>query len=1099
MLNRIVHVVGLVLVVSGCRVVEPTPPPEAPRISSFVADKTRVASGEQVTLSFATAGATKLELRDDQGRQVELQGSVEEGTALVAPLRSSFYVLTATGVGGRDAAFVQIAVNEPLRDLFLIAVPAVINAGEQAMLLWGAQGASTVTLTTGAGTPVALTGTTGSVVVSPASSERYALTAQGAPGTPALTALSAVQVRPVLSAAGMQAATGVGPAKTLAFSWKTAGATRVTITESNFGQLTSVTDGASVANGTFDYVLPDELPNGIAVLDGLPLRFTVSAIAGDVTVTKVISAVVGEKPVFELLTVPDFVTANATFNIRWKTLGATQITILVDDLPVFQTIASEQARVVEGSVSLPSPLTQSDYVVVASNARAEVRERRTVRTVQLPVINTFTLPGSINAPGDPATARWTTTNASRVQLRLAGGSTLAVVSAAGQVASGFTDIRLLTTSNVVLEAYNQAGDVVTLSRRVTVNGAPAVFVDPTPVIRGNQATLNWALAPFGALEVVGLPLPAVPTAVAASPNFIDLSTVPTAASLVVSDVADGRERLLLPSGFTFPLLGELRSDLWVSVNGFIALSSPSTALSSNAALTASSTPAMLAPFWDDLTMVATSRILTSVQTSPTTGERYFVVQWDKFKRAGDMSSDLTFQVQLFETGQVSFVYKTVTAAVLNSATVGIKDVATATTQQFVFDGAPMTAIVANDLELAFFTGAPVAGTRTFTATVSKRIEFFARTATAVLPVSAEVRTFGAGDVSVTEVMPLPEASVATTGQWIELRNNATIDLDFDGLVVSSTGSTPDGGYIIPSGTIVPAGGYLVLGQSTNATANGGAGVTLAVTDVPLAVPDVVRVGIQGTALGSIAYDAGVVGTSVQTSGSVLTSGNVPVTCTRMRTFGPNGAFGTPGAANEACSPYSVEQIPGGFVDISATGAEILVGTDDYTAIGTYPLGMTFNYFGQPYTDFNISIVGFITFGPALTAAYDSTNAVTPSATDPNGVVAAFWDQMVRNTGGKVLILRDPARTIISWQNFRIYADFGSVMAFQLHLLPSGVIEVHYGSLTTTATSQANIDRHSGSSATVWLERPDGLLAVPWSVDRLGGIQQNTGVRFTPSP
>lgn len=1098
MLTRIAAVVGLVLIVPGCRVIEPNPPPEAPRIGSFVANKTRIAPGEEVTLSFTTTAATRLEVRDDSGNQVELQGDVGEGTALIAPSRSSFFILTAVGAGGRDTAFVQIAVNEPLRDLFLIAVPAAIDSGEQAVLLWGAQGATSVTLTTGAGMPQLLTGTTGSIIVTPATTERYSLTAQGAAGTPALTALAEVRVRPVLSSATMQAAAGVGATKTLSFGWRSAGASRITVTEANFGQLASITEPSSVVMGTFDYVLPAKLPNGIDVVDGLPLRFIVSAIAGDVTVTRVITAVVGNLPTFELLEAPQFVSAGGTFTIRWKTLDANRITVLANGLPVFQTIASEQARVTDGNVVLPSPPGQLDYVIVASNDRnAEARETRSVRTVQLPVINTFTLPGSVNAPADPATARWTTTNASRVQLRISGGSSLAVITAAGQVASGFTDIRLLTSSTIVLEAYNQAGDVVTMSRRLNVIGVPAVFVNPTPVIRGNQAVLTWTLAPLGVLEVVGLPLPAAPTLVPATTNFVDLAMVPTATTLVVSDIADGRERLQLPSGFSFPLLGAQHTEVWISVNGFISFSNPTGAFSSNAALTATSTPNMLAPFWDDLTLGMTSSIIYSVQTS-TTGERFLAVQWDKVKIAGDANSELTFQAHLYETGQVSFLYKTMTGT-LTSATVGVKDTVSATTQQYVFNNAPVTAVISNDSELTFFTGGPPDGTRSFTATVSKRIDFFARTATAVLPVSAEVRAFGPGDVSISEVMPLPEASVASTGQWIELRNNAAVEVDFDGLVVTTSGSTPDAGFIIPFGTLVPAGGYLVVGQTTNATDNGGAGVTVVATDVPLAVPDFVRVGIQGTSIASLAWDAGVTGTSVQASGSVLTAGNVPVTCTRTRTFGPNAAFGTPGAANEACSPYAVEQIPGGFVDISSTGTAILVGTDDYTAIGTYPLGMSFPYFGQNFTDFNISIVGFITFGPALTAAYNVTNDVTPSSSAPNGVVAAFWDRIVRNTGGKALILRNPARTIISWQNFRIYADSGSVMEFQLHLLPTGVIEVHYGALTTTATSQSNIDRHSGSSATVWLERPDGLLAVPWSVNRLGGIQQNTGVRFTPAP
>lgn len=1095
MQTRIAVVFSFVFAVSGCRVVEPNPPPEAPRIGSFTASKTRVASGEEVTLSFTATGATKLELLDDAGHEVQAEGTASAGTAKVAPTRTSFYVLRATGQGGRDTAFVQIAVNEPLKDVFLLAVPATIEAGGSAQLLWGAAGATSVTLTAGSGTPQTLTGTTGTVTVSPTATERYTLTAQGAPGTPPLTAIASVDVHPVLASATLTAADGVLAGKTLTFAWRTAGAQRVTITEQTFGPLTTVTEASSVVMGTFDYVLPDTLPGGIAVADGLPLRFVVSATAGNVTVTRQLTTVVGEPPVIEVLDAPEYVSAAAHFDVHWKTLNATRVSIRVGGLPVFETLPGDTARAAEGTVSLPGPAMQTEYELVAISERgAEARRAFTVRNVSLPVISTFTLPGSINAAGDVANARWTTMNASFVQLRLKNGATAAVITTPSQVASGTFDLRPLTTATFVLEAFNQAGDSVTSEKTVTVPGS-AVTVTPTPVLRGDTATLQWSLSSLNVLEVVGLAT-AAPTAVAASPNFVDLTTVSSAQPLFIADVADGVARIPTPPGFRFPSLGAVTPELWASVNGFLAYGRPAAALSANADFTATTTtPTMLAPLWDDLTLGMNSKVLWAMQTSLTSGERYLVVQWDKVQLAGDTNSELTFQVHLYESGQVSFLYKTLTGT-LNSATVGIVERAAGVTQQFVYNGAPMSATLAPDLELVFFSGSPADGMQTLTARASKRIEFFGRTATGVLPVSAELRVFGPGDVTVTEAMPYPEATAAN-GQWVELRNNATVDVDFEGLVVASTGSSVDGGFVIPAGTIVPAGGYLVVGQSINLADNGGAPVDLAFSDVPLAVPDEVSVSIQGVNLGTLAWDAGVVGTSVQRVDNVLyASGSTP-TCTRMRTFGPNGALGTPGAANESCAPYLVEPIGGGYVDLSANGGTIILGTaSDYTGIGTFPLARPFTYFGQSYSSVNVSMVGFITFGPALTEAYNTTNDTTPGAGAPNGVIAPFWDEIVRNTNGELYMLERPDRTIISWQDFRIYATTSSAY-FQVHLLTNGVIEFHYGSMSST--SATTIDRLRGQSATAWIEAADGSLAIPWSVNTLGGIQPDTGVRFTPVP
>ena len=83
MQTRIAVALGVLFAVAGCRVIQPDAPPDAPRIGGFTASKTRIAPGEEVTLTFTTAGATKVEITDDQGNSIQLEGSVEEGTAKV--------------------------------------------------------------------------------------------------------------------------------------------------------------------------------------------------------------------------------------------------------------------------------------------------------------------------------------------------------------------------------------------------------------------------------------------------------------------------------------------------------------------------------------------------------------------------------------------------------------------------------------------------------------------------------------------------------------------------------------------------------------------------------------------------------------------------------------------------------------------------------------------------------------------------------------------------------------------------------------------------------------------------------------------------------
>ncbi len=1087
-----------VLLVSGCRVIEPEPPPTAPRVDSFTASKTRVAPGEEVTLTFATTGATKVELTDDSGNGVQLEGSVEAGTAKVAPARSSFYVLRATGKGGRDTAFLQIAVNEPLRDVFLVAVPQVIDSGQEAQLLWGAAGATTVTLKTGAGMPMPLTGTTGSIAVTPASTERYTLTAEGAPGTPPLTAITGLEVRPVLASADLVALDGIEAGKTLTFSWKTLGASRVTISEQTFGQLTSVTEPSSVAMGNFDYVLPAKLPSGVDVLEGLPLRFTVTAISGDVRVTRTIERVVGLRPVIEFFQAPGTVSEGKRFTASWKTLNAASITIAINGLPVFQTRPSEQTRVDLGEVSLPAPLAQTDYKLIATSALGVTAERSfTVRPVGLPVINTYTLTGAFNAIGEAVTARWTTTDATRVLLRFENGATLASVTNAAQVASGNVVLTPANTARITLEAWNASGDLVQQTRTVTFNGTSPTTVTPTPVFRTAAATLSWQLADAGVTEVVGLPTPA-PAPTSASANFIDLATVATAEPLFFTDTNDGAQKLPRIPGFRFPLLGTVREDLWVSVNGFIAFAAPAALINNTDFADAGDTaPSMLAPLWDNLLLGPTSQILYALQTSQQ-GEPMLVVQWDHVQLAGDPNADLTFQAQLFETGQVTFVYKNIAPAV-TSVTVGVKDTVFPAAQQFAFNSTTTQPVTG--LELNYFTGGPADGTVGFKAGTARRLEFVGRTATGRVPVSAEVRSFAAGEVTVNEVMALPEASVTATGQWIELRNNTAVAIDFEGLRVDTLNSG-DAGFVLPPGSSVDAGAMLVLGQSVNPLDNGGATVEVAAA-LALRAIDRVRVSLGTSVLTTFTYDAGVPGTSMQPPGEDLSvAASRTYACNRTQTFGALGSLGTPGARNESCASYTISSIPGRFTAAPA-GSEVLTEIDSDDAFGTLTLPQPFTYFGTATTNAQLSTNGFVSLGvpglPTVTNNY-SVNGTTVATTNPNGAVAPFWDDLFRDANGKNAMWREADRTIISWEGFSQFdAQAETSINMQVHLLDNGTIEFHYGDMSSSSLVQSTAELVTGSSATVWLESQDGVVATVSSINRPNSIAPNSGIRFTPRP
>lgn len=1095
MQNRIA-VIGF-LVVAACRTIEPNPPPEAPRIDSFTIDKSRIAQGESATLTFKVTGATKVEVFDDLGAQVQLAGSATDGTATVAPTVSTFYVLRATGQGGRDTAFVQLAVNAPLRDVFLVAVPATVIAGQSATLLWGAAGASTVTLTGSVSGPQTLTGTSGTVTVIPARTESFTLSAEGAPGAPKAEAIAVVTVKPVVISATFSAgADGVAPDSRLVVYWRTAGATRLTLSERNFGQLTEVTDPATAATGSFEWLVPTTLPNGLAVGIGTPLRFTVTAQAGTDSVSREVIAVVGDAPAITLFEAPENATTGGTFTIHWRTLNATKVTVAAAGVPVFETLPAEQERVTDGRLTLSTPASATDFVFTATNdTGVAVTETFQVKPVAAPTITTFTLPSSINALGDGVTARWTTSNATRLVLKLEGGAQLATITAPAQVASGSVSVALGSDTNVVLEAYNAAGAVARATQPFEFFGA--VTIDPLLALRGDAVTLEWNLSTAGITQVMGLPTPP-PAPVTGSTNFIDLTSRPSAIELTFDDTNDGAEELPVPAGFVFPLLGRAHTRVWASVNGFISFAPPGPR-AANLDLTATDggVPTLVAPFWDDLSVPDNGQILFDTAQSQS-GEQVLVVQWEHVQVAGDATSDLRFQAQLSETGQVSFIYDTL-AGTISSATIGVNVAERDVRQQYTFNS--NSTIPSAGLELDYFVSGPADGTASFPADRTERVSFFGRTATSRVAFNPLVRAFKAGDLRVTEVLPVPEASTATTGQWIEVQNNTSFTVDLEGIAIT-TGGSADGGVTFGQGARLDAGAFLVVGQSTDPGLNGGANVSVASDDLPMSGSGIARVslGVGGAELSALAWDAGTAGTSIVYAPPLLRATGQTFACpTRTGTFGGAGSIGTPSLHNELCAPYSVDAIPGAFRN-APVGAGIRLSAVDMSTIAdegvaVVNLAVPFTYFGTPYTQATVSTNGMLAFGDPL-AANVATNPTTVSTTTPNGTVAPFWDDLEIGPSGLLAVFRSQDRTIVSWENVRQFDNPGTLFNVQVHLIDDGSIEFHYGTMLGNSGFEQNLAR--GSSATVWLESPAGTFAIPWGVNA-PVIAPRSGVRFVPAP
>lgn len=1083
-----------VLAISCSAKVEPPAP--VPRIERFTASASTVAKGTPVTLSYQVTNATEVVLFDTQGVEVPTTGELLNGTATVTPDRSTFYLLRVRGEGGSDSAYVQIAVDQPLERLFLVAVPPQIEAGAEVQLLYSATGASAVSIVDDSGAAIPTSAATGVVTVQPSRSTRYTLRA-GPAAAPVLTTAVDVLVRPVLrSFRADPAAARTG--ETMKLSWETSAANELELSEATFGVLHRTMVAAEVELGSFDWVVPTMLPGSDAgtsdagvtlpVVDGQPLRFqlTVKSTQPSVTLTRQLESVVGAGPRIDTFAGPTAVTQGKAFTLSWKTTNATRVQLFADGALIHEP-APASPEVVAGSRTLTMAGAGTTFELVAWSFNGlSVRSTKRVESVAPPEILTFVLTPSISAAGVPATAMWTTRNASEVQLRMKQSATVFSTTAAGQVGAGTTQIRPSLSGIYELVARNAAGEFVTAEQRVTVGSPQAIAALPSPAAPGQTVTINWDTG-GSALEVHGIPT-TMPQVIPSSSTFVDLRTGPPANTLFFAETDDAVVALPSTLGFRFPAMGRIHESFWVSTNGFVAFTQPGTLSTNTDLLTAPPGIPMFAPFWDDLEITPGQ---VSWRLDGEEFPRRLIIQWSDVARFDDATARLTFQVQLYESGQVRFAYSTLTdslsMALGQAATVGFSLGAGEISGQHGFN----TVSVAPDLELLWFNTPAASGSFQVVADDSRVYALFTRTGlTTYRSAAIPVMVIGPGAFSVNEAMPIPDPAFPM-GTWIEISNPKLVDSDLGGVTLVSTGN--DAGYTFPPGTLVPAKGFLVVGETTNLAANGDAGVTHVISNVPLAQADTLSLMLGPTMLSSLSWTTAMPGVSVQASRDAIAANGQAITCTRTQTYNGNGNIGTPGRGNELCFDYVLQPIAGSFEDLTTGGTELLASGSDYTAFGTVALPMPFTYFGQSFTSFNVAIPGFITFGPALTAAYDVTNDALPSTSAPNGVVAIFWDRIVRNTNGKLLMARRSDRTIISWQDFRIYASSGSSMNFQIKLFDTGIIEMHYG--TMTAGNKPN--ETTGSTATTWIEKPDGTAALPANINTVNGIQPNSGFRFSP--
>ena len=260
--------------------------------------------------------------------------------------------------------------------------------------------------------------------------------------------------------------------------------------------------------------------------------------------------------------------------------------------------------------------------------------------------------------------------------------------------------------------------------------------------------------------------------------------------------------------------------------------------------------------------------------------------------------------------------------------------------------------------------------------------------------------------------------------------------------------------------------------ATNCANPAGVNVTASAGGVPIAL----------TARGDGLYT----GTYTPTAGG-------PVTLTATASIG--ALTDSQSAAGTVEGGYRVVEEPFSWVDATVGGTRLTLADDAQAAVA---LPFSFRYFGQPFSSVTVSSNGFLVFGTSAATAW--VNAPLPNTAAPNGVVAAYWDDLNPALGGSIwhrtLGTTPNRKLVISWIGIR-HADTPGPISFQA-TLEEGSNEIL---LAYQDTLHGNTSHDHGNSATIGLESPDGTIGSQFLHNQplLAPYQATTALRYTDRP
>lgn len=218
-----------------------------------------------------------------------------------------------------------------------------------------------------------------------------------------------------------------------------------------------------------------------------------------------------------------------------------------------------------------------------------------------------------------------------------------------------------------------------------------------------------------------------------------------------------------------------------------------------------------------------------------------------------------------------------------------------------------------------------------------------------------------------------------------------------------------------------------------------------------------------------------------------TSGDFALTVTLSAPLGPPPMTITRGAG--ACP-----EAPAGF---PSGEYRVHVITDDRTT-GTVSIPFTFQLLGRSFTSFAMADNGYLQLlTSGVSVESEATNAVIPLRSNPDSLVAPFWDDLypvISTRHVSWVTGSSPNRVLnVRWENTARYRDMGARLTFGVELRETAnTVTFRYCSLVGSDGPNAR-----GGSATVGVESHDGATGALVHLNEPNALSDGTSITLSP--